>query len=327
MIVVLITCVLSAVACGAYIRLATRWQVLDVPNERSSHQHPTPRGGGLPLMLAFYAGVLAFFGPQIFYQSPYSFVLGGAVFLTLVGVLDDAWSLSIRLRFVAYGLCCCVVAAGLLHDVTFGSGILLAGSVLVVATALLWVLNLYNFMDGLDGFAASQCFLACSGAAMLVGVGSSEPYVYFCLLLGFSHLGFLLWNWPVARLFMGDAGSISTGFVLAALAVLGAVEEILPLGCWLILLALFITDASYTLCWRMSTGQKFTQAHRLHGYQRLSRYWGSHLPVLYLLIAVNWLWLFPLAWAARTWAEYGVVIVLLAYLPLLLGVVMLRRLD
>lgn len=327
MITVLITCLLSAVACGVYIRLAKRWQVLDVPNERSSHQQPTPRGGGLPLMLAFFTGVLAYFGPQIFFDSSYGLVLTGAMFLTVVGVLDDAWSLSIRLRFVAYGLCCCVVAAGLLYGSVSGTAYLYVALSAVVAVALLWVLNLYNFMDGLDGFAASQCFLACSGAALLVGVGGNERYVYFCLLLGFSHLGFLLWNWPVARLFMGDAGSISTGFVLAALAVLGAVGEILPLACWLILLAVFITDASYTLCWRMLTGQKFTQAHRLHAYQRLSRYWDSHRPVLYLLIAIYWLWLFPLAWATKIWPEFSAGIVMTSYLPLLVGVVKLRQLD
>lgn len=327
MIVVLITCLLSAVACSVYIRLARRWQLLDIPNDRSSHQQPTPRGGGLPLMLAFFSGILMVFGPQVFFESRYGFVLGGAIFLTLVGVVDDAWSLSVRLRFVAYGLCCCVVSAGLLHGAELAAGVLSVALVFVVAAALLWGLNLYNFMDGLDGFAASQCFLACSGAALLAAIGGNEHYVYFCLLLGFSHLGFLIWNWPVAQLFMGDAGSISTGFLLATLAVLGAVDGVLPFGVWLILLAIFITDASYTLCWRMFTGQKFTQAHRLHGYQRLSRYWGSHLPVLYLLIAINWLWLFPLAWAAKTWPSYSAAVVALTYLPLLLGVVKLRRFD
>jgi Fuc2NAc and GlcNAc transferase len=226
---------------------------------------------------------------------------------------------------VAYGLCCCVVSAGLLHGAGLAAGLLLAALVFVATAALLWGLNLYNFMDGLDGFAASQCFLACCGVALLVGIGGNERYVYCCLLLAFSHLGFLIWNWPVARLFMGDAGSISTGFVVTALALLGAIEGILSLKCWLILLAIFITDASYTLCWRMFTGQQFTQAHRLHGYQRLSRHWGSHLPVLYLLIAINVLWLFPMAWAAKIWPPYSDLIVLLTYLPLLAGVVKLQR--
>jgi Fuc2NAc and GlcNAc transferase len=249
----------------------------------------------------------------------------GALFLTLLGAADDSWTLSVRLRFFAYGFCCVVASAVLLRTAVPAPGLLV---IFCTAFAMLWLLNLYNFMDGVDGLAATQCFFACCGAALLAwGNGGKTSYSIFCLLLAFSHLGFLVWNWPAARLFMGDAGSISTGFVLATLAILGAIHGYLALACWLVLLAVFITDASWTLLGRMLTGQKFTQAHRSHAYQRLSRHWGSHQSVVILLIAINGLWLFPLAWLIVLFPPYTAVLVLLAYLPLLLGMVKIRNLG
>ncbi len=322
---VLLTFVCSALFCGVYLRLARRWQILDVPNERSSHEHPTPRGGGLPLMLAFFLGVAWVFGLSVFWSSQYSAVLVGALFLTLLGAADDSWTLSVRLRFFAYGFCCVVASAVLLRTAVPAPSLLV---IFCTAFAMLWLLNLYNFMDGVDGLAATQCFFACCGAALLAwGNGGKTSYSIFCLLLAFSHLGFLVWNWPAARLFMGDAGSISTGFVLATLAILGAIQGYLALACWLVLLAVFITAASWTLLGRMLTGQKFTQAHRSHAYQRLSRHWGSHQSVVILLIAINGLWLFPLAWLIVLFPPYTAVLVLLAYLPLLLGMVKIRNLG
>ena len=321
---VVLTFVCSALLCGMYLRLARHWQILDVPNERSSHEHPTPRGGGVPLMLAFFVGVAWVFGPSVFWSSPYSAVLVGALFLTLLGAADDRWTLSVRLRFFAYGFCCVVVSAALLRAATPAPGLLV---IFCTAFAMLWALNLYNFMDGIDGLAATQCFFACCGAALLAwDSGSETSYSIFCLLLAFSHLGFLVWNWPVARLFMGDAGSIATGFILAALAILGAAQGHLPFACWLVLLAVFITDASWTLLWRVLTGQKFTQAHRSHAYQRLSRHWGSHRSVVILLMAINGLWLFPLAWLMVLFPQYSTGLVILAYLPLLLGMVKIHHL-
>jgi Fuc2NAc and GlcNAc transferase len=247
--------------------------------------------------------------------------LSGAIFLTVLGVADDKWALSLRLRFFAYGLCSVLVAAAVLRGANPDASLLL---IFCTAFAMLWALNLYNFMDGVDGIAATQCFLACSAAGFLVwSSGAASDYALFCVLLGISHLGFLIWNWPAAKLFMGDAGSIPTGFTLAALAVLGGAQGYLSISAWLVLLGVFITDASWTLIRRVFTRQKFTQAHRSHAYQRLSRRWGSHQSVVVLLIAINVIWLFPLAWAIVLWPQYTISLVILAYLPLLVGMVKL----
>ncbi len=316
MTVVFITLILSAALCGIYLQLAMRWQILDRPNARSSHQKPTPHGAGVPLLLAFFAG-LALSSPWGF---DYIWLLAMAGFLMVLGVVDDFRGLSVKLRFLLYA----AVAVSTAFVILRSSMPVLALSGLIkglcFAFAIMWALNLYNFMDGIDGIAAVQCVLACAGAAFLVqNSPGGERYMLFCLLLAASQLGFLLWNWAPARLFMGDAGSIPTGFLLVGLAGYGATRGILPFACWLVLLAAFITDASWTLAWRMMTGQAFTQAHKLHAYQRLSRRWHSHSAVVWLLLGLNVFWLIPIAWALQQWPDYTIYFVTLAYFPLLFG--------
>ena len=319
------TLVLSWLLCGLYLRIARRWQILDLPNDRSSHQLPTPHGAGLPLFLALVLGVFAAIILGASGLSQYYLILTIAACLVLVGVFDDLRGLSVSLRFSVYALGCALAVLSILSPLQAGSAGMLVLAVVAVV-ALLWMLNLYNFMDGIDGYAASQCLLACSGAALLAwGLGSSGDYALFCLLLAAAHAGFLFWNWPSARVFMGDAGSVPTGFLLGTLALLGEAQGYLPLACWLIMLGVFITDASVTLLWRIVTGQRFTQPHRLHGYQRLSRHFGGHLPALKVLLAVNLLWLFPLACLVALYPKYSILLVILAYLPLVAGMAKVKE--
>lgn len=309
-----ITLLLSAAGCGAYLWLARRRQWLDQPNQRSSHTRPTPHGGGLPMLLAFAAGMALVQLGGTPWPVAYWLLLIVALVLMAIGVLDDRRGLPVSRRLLLYFACCVLVAWELLPAAGWP---LLA----LAAIALLWLVNLYNFMDGIDGIAGLQCLLACAGAALLAWFGAgAADYVVFCLLLAAAQLGFLLWNWPPARLFMGDAGSVPTGLLLGGLALLGAAQDIVPLAAWLILLAAFITDASATLLLRIRRGEHPGQAHRQHAYQRLSRHWDSHLPVDLLLLAVNALWLFPLAFAATMWPKFGILLVILSYMPLLAGV-------
>ena len=321
----LVTLLSSALLCGLYLRLARRWQILDRPNARSSHQLPTPHGGGLPLFVALLLGLAAAALSGMPAPGVYLAITGMALLLVGMGVLDDLRGLSVRARFLGYGLICAVTAALLLPP---GDGIHSVAMAAVAALALLWMLNLYNFMDGIDGIAALQCIQAAVSAALLSWFFAADAaYAGYCLLLAAAHAGFLAWNWPPARLFMGDAGSVPTGYLLGVLALLGAVQGILPLEVWLILLAPFIVDASYTLGWRVVTGQPITRPHRMHAYQRLSRHWGGHLPVDMALLAVHALWLVPLALTLTVWPKFPFLLVILAYLPLLIGVAKARNLG
>ncbi len=327
LIVLLLSFLGSALFCFIYLRLALRWRILDHPDHRSSHQSPTPHGGGLPMMLALAlgSGLSVAWGwqwPQVFCGG-----VGIALGLVLVGVLDDLYGLPVRLRFALYTLSC----LGLLLLV-FGppGGWPLATWLLMPVFLLgaLWLLNLYNFMDGIDGLAATQCILACSTAAFLAGWRGADPvYGNACLMLAAVHAGFLIWNWAPARLFMGDAGSVPTGFLLALLALWGSAAAYLPVACWLILLAAFITDATGTLAHRARRGEKLTRPHREHAYQRLSRAFDGHRPVVVLLLAIHVLWLLPLAVLATSFPENAITLVILAYIPLAFGMAKAWRLG
>lgn len=326
MLSLLVTLVLAALGSLVYLGFARRLQILDHPNHRSSHVQPTPHGGGVPLLLAFATGTAIAALQYGLWPGQYLLLLGAALLLMLLGVVDDLLRLSVALRMGCYTAITLLVALALLWNTWSGPGLLLLTA--LAALGLLWSLNLYNFMDGIDGIAAIQCIIACVCIALLVlGGGGDQRYVLFCLLLAAAQLGFLLFNWPPARLFMGDAGSIPTGFLLAALALLGWIEGIVAPACWLIVGAVFITDASWTLCLRLAQGKRITDAHREHAYQRLARHWGSHLLVDLLLLAINALWLFPLAWLATLWPGQGWILVILAYLPLAVAMARIRNLT
>ncbi len=324
--IVAVTFLLSLLLCGVYLQLARRWQIVDRPNDRSSHERPTPHGGGIGLIVAFSLGLMLVAVLHGSWPSSYYLLAMGAQVLMVLGVVDDLVDLSRALRFGIYGVVCLLVAVIVVPAAFVDGGPLLWLAVACAAFAMLWLLNLYNFMDGIDGLAGLQAVFAAGAAGVLCLVLTGDTrYALCCLLLAAAHLGFLYWNRPPARLFMGDAGSVPTGFLLAALALYGHVQGALSGLAWLILLALFITDATWTLLWRIARGEPFTRPHRLHAYQRLSRHWGSHARVDALFVAIALLWLLPLAGAAAAWPEWGFFLVILAYLPLLPGMAIARR--
>ncbi len=300
---------LSLLGCGLYLRLAHRWQMLDVPNHRSAHQHPTPRGGGIGILLGLFAAMAVAPLAGVAWPPPYPLLALLAAGLALAGIVDDRLGLPVLLRFLLYALACGAAA-----------WLLLAGQAWWVLTLAgfyaLWLVNLFNFMDGIDGIAAAEAGFALLAAAFLsLWLGEGGAYPLFCLLLAAATLAFLHWNWAPARLFMGDAGSIPLGFLLAALSIQAFADDLLPWACWPILLAAFIGDATYTLGWRLVQGEKITEAHSRHLYQRLARHWGSHSRVVLAMLAYNLLWLAPLAALVALQPAYTPLWLALAYLP------------
>lgn len=319
---------LSTLGCGLYLLLARRRRWLDQPNQRSSHVMPTPHGGGIGIMLALVAAAALAQLQGVAWDHAVWLLLGLVLLLSAIGVLDDLMDLPVPLRFAVYALCCLLPVMvmpqpELLSDVSLPRWLWWP----LATVGLLWLLNLYNFMDGIDGIAALQCVLACAAAAGLAQLSGAQDYALLCLLLALAQLGFLVWNWPPAKLFMGDAGSVPTGFLLGGLALYGASLQAVPLACWLVLLGVFITDASWTLAERWRRGENLLSAHRQHAYQRLARYWRSHQRVDLLLLALQVLWLTPLAWTIWSWPKFQILFVTLAYVPLLLGMARLRRLP
>ncbi len=258
-------------------------ELLAVPNARSSHERPTPTAGGVAIALV----VLAFLAVKALagIEPALGLLLGGAL-LAVVGFVDDVRELGALFR-----LACQVLAVGLaLYCLDLELPLV---ALLVVAFGVLWHVNLFNFMDGIDAIAGVQVLVFCLGATFLAGEvpGWLGELTW---VLAASALGFLTFNWPPARIFMGDVGSGFLGLVLAALALLLAEREIVPLVASLILLSGFWFDASYTLCVRIVTRQRFAQAHRSHLYQKLAAQRGHRFATLsYGVFAVCWL--LPLA--------------------------------
>jgi Fuc2NAc and GlcNAc transferase len=173
-------------------------------------------------------------------------------------------------------------------------------------------------MDGIDGLASVEAITTCCSGALMVWLVEPDSSAWMSpILLATAVLGFLLWNFPPARIFMGDAGSGFLGIMLALFSVQAAWIEPRLLWVWLILLGVFIVDATITLCRRVVRGEKFYEAHRSHAYQYASRSLGAHRPVTFAVFAINVFWLLPVASLVALEKLEGILGLFLAYLPLL----------
>ena len=295
------------------------------PNARSSHIHPTPHGGGVGMVLA---GTLI--GGWLSWSRDMP-LLGGVlllgVVLALVGLRDDFHPMPAGRRLLAQAVLCVLLLGlmGLLPGPGGGLPLMLGGGLFVFwLLSGLWWVNLFNFMDGIDGFAGAEALFMLSMGALLSLWGHAErvahPVWIMMPCLASAAAGFLRINWPPAKVFMGDAGSTWMAFMIFALTLLTIQAGWLEPPVWLILGAGFMSDASVTLLVRVLTRQRFTQAHRSHAYQRLARRWRNHRPVTVLLCLFNLLWLAPLAVAAQRWPQWSGLWLGLAFTPALLGV-------
>jgi Fuc2NAc and GlcNAc transferase len=314
--------VVAAALTGMIRRVAIARGMLDVPNDRSSHDVPTPRGGGLAIVVATLAGLIVSSALGAIPRNHLIALVGGSLAIALVGYMDDRRGLSARVRLVVH-LAAAIWAVwwlGGLPSIRFGREIYELGLVghLLSVLGIVWTLNLFNFMDGIDGLAASEAVFIAWGAAALAALsGSSSDVTTVSVVLGAACCGFLYWNWPPARIFMGDAGSGFLGFVLAVLALAASRDNAAAPAIWLLLGGVFFVDATVTLLRRLTSGQRLHQAHRTHAYQWLARRWNSHQRVTLVVLAVNVAWLFPAAAIASRYPRAAVWLVLAAWLPLI----------
>jgi Fuc2NAc and GlcNAc transferase len=270
----------SAGLSGLVRRYALARSLLDVPNERSSHSVPTPRGGGLAIALVVLAGLalLATAG-QVAPRTAVALGGGGAL-VAAVGWLDDRRrGLPASVRLVAHAAAAVWTIAWLrgMPQLTVGAGAvsLGLGGALLAVLGIVWLTNLYNFMDGIDGLASGEAVTVGVAGALLLG--PREPSLaLLALLLASAAAGFLIWNWPPARLFMGDVGSGFIGFLFGGLALASENAHALPALLWLVLLGPFFMDATITLLRRIARGERWYAGHRTHAYQRAVQGGWSH---------------------------------------------------
>lgn len=312
-LVLVLTCFLTLMLTGYARRYALKANVLDHPNGRSSHTVPTPRGGGLAAIGVLVVSLVGFVAWRLLSPEFAVFALATAAMAAL-GWIDDKRGLSARIR-LAIQFACAASVLFLVRSWSLFDGLLGAAFLVAVLLFIVWMVNLYNFMDGIDGILGLQvATVSMSFMVLLVAASKFELVPVYVALVG-AMLGFLYWNWSPAKIFMGDVGSASLGFLLATLAVWSAVHGWVSPIAILILHAAFIGDATWTLCVRFARGQKVYQAHRSHFYQKLTQRGFSHARVATIFGVFNLVWLLPLAWYAEQGAVQSGLLLLLAYLP------------
>ena len=305
---------------GAMRRYALASQLIDRPNARSSHTVPTPRGGGIAIVVTFLLGVSALaLAGQVELRLAVATVAGGGV-VAILGFLDDRSSLPAGKRFLGHlaaGIWLLAWLGGVPRIPIFGFQVNLGyfGPVLSLLFST-WMINLFNFMDGIDGIAGVEAItVSLCGAGLWYATGSGNGWVA-AVLFAACVAGFLIWNFPPARIFMGDAGSGFLGLVVATLALWCGHATPVLFWSWFILIGCFMVDATTTLVRRVRRGGRFSEPHRSHAYQYASRLHGSHRPVTLAVLAVNMIWLLPLAALVAFGLLDGVLGVAIAYAPL-----------
>jgi Fuc2NAc and GlcNAc transferase len=315
--------VCSAAAVRTLRSFANRRALLDRPNERSAHANPTPRIGGAGLMAVFLplAAAVAYAGGG----GAALVVVGATAVIAAMGLVDDVRPLRARTRLVVQ-----LAAATLVVTTSWPVGVqawswLPPWSLLVIPASVLWIVwvtNLYNFMDGIDGLAGGQAVIGGVAVAAAAWSNGAPVAAHLAILLAAAAGGFLLHNFPRASIFMGDAGSTAIGFFLAALPF--ASGAALPVEVVALALSLFVLDASWTLVRRVAAGQRFYEAHRTHWYQRPLTAGVSHVRIT--LVAYCGMVVVGVVAVAYARAHHGaaaLAVVSLAVFAALAGVVLL----
>ena len=306
------------------VQITTKRAMLDVPNARSSHQVPTPRGGGAALIITYFIGLFAIYIKAVITDPMFLALLLGGGFIAWVGWVDDKRGVEAKWRLIVQTLAA-VFALFLLKEVpelpyAKMFPVLEYLAYLVAAFAIVWSTNLFNFMDGINGLAGFEALFVSLGAAIILYLSGETFHSASLIVLSFSTLGFLFFNFPKARIFMGDVGSSFLGFTTAVYAIGTSSDDVISPWSWVILYGYFVVDSTITLITRMLTRQRWLAAHNLHAYQKWARKLRSHTKVTLFIALFNVFWLFPTAWLATRYNEYSALIACLALLPIVIGV-------
>jgi Fuc2NAc and GlcNAc transferase len=326
-----VTLWVSAAAAGALAasflltlmikRAAARLGLIDVPNERSSHALPTPRGGGVAIAISSLAAMGLLSALRIVPVHLFLAIAPGGLAVAAVGLIDDITPLTARVRLLVHFMAAawavvCIGPVGFFEHYASGAPALRWLGYAISTIGIVWFLNMYNFMDGIDGIAASQAVFMSAGMALLGLFSGGIAYIAAAaVVLGAASCGFLLWNWAPAKIFMGDVGSGYLGFAFAVLGLASGAHSVFgPWSC-IILAGVFAVDATFTVVRRFVRGELVTEAHRTHAFQLLARNMG-HRNVTLSVALVNLAWVLPCALASVLWPQQAMWMTALALGPL-----------
>ena len=316
-LVVLFTFLLSVIATHYYRRLAISKDIIANPNNRTLHDQPVPRGGGIVFSTLF---VLAVFLLGILHIISYEMlmVIGvGGLIATLFGFIDDVFDIRASIKFIIQS----ILAWWVLFWFNGGALTTLVWlpfhlSWFVSWFLLVWMINLFNFMDGVDGMAISgTVFVAMALIVVLLMTGDFSSLVILFSLLVLSCSGFLLYNWPPASIFMGDSGSVFLGYLFGALIIKTTMTGDISIWTWIVVFGYFFADTNLTILLRILLVKQWYHAHKSHGYQNLARILKSHAKITGAIQIYHYLYLFPLAVWSVLKPDWGPVAAIMAIMP------------
>ncbi|MGE4349908.1 MAG: glycosyltransferase family 4 protein [Candidatus Berkiella sp.] len=311
---------------GMYRWYAIDKGIIDTPNDRSSHSVPTARGGGIVFSFAtaMLLGALYYYKLLTVTQAIY-FV--PAFLISILGYIDDRRGLSSSLRFVVHFLC----AGAFLLLIKEGGTLLqewinlpLPINFFLLTFMIVWTINLFNFMDGTDGIATLEAIFCLTVGGYILYQAKAYELATFAWGIVAILSGFLTWNWPVAKLFMGDSGSGFLGMLIVTFALLSYKLFQIPILIWVILLSMFWFDATVTLIRRMLAKEKWYAPHRKHAYQRIVQSGWTHQQLLFATIPINIVLSGLALWAYRTpeliYVALGFAVILLTCVYILVEI-------
>lgn len=317
----LIAFVLSFLGVYFLKKSALRLKIVAIPNERSLHNKVTPRGGGIIIAIVFLAFLLVFYITRQIMVAEFLVLFGGGLIMAVTGFLDDILELKASIRFiiqffaVGWGL---YWIGGIPSTVFFERlPVLYAIANAVAVVALVWFINSFNFIDGIDGLATSGATffsLSIGGYFLWQGI---EPYGSLLIVLAACSLAFLCFNWPPAKIFLGDAGSNFFGYLFGAMVLITVKNGNLSIWTWLIILAYLITDTTTTTFLRLCLVKGWYHTHRSHAYQNLARVLDNHKFVTCLITGINVFYLLPLAYLSIQYQHYAWLAFAASVIPIL----------
>ena len=309
-------CALSFGGVFAYKKLVSDYVLAD-PNYRSLHEYPTPTGAGIVFSSVFTLLLFIFYKVGfISVESSLIVVLClGGVIATLFGLLDDIVDLKASVKLVVHHLLAGLCAYYLSDYIFYFIGYELF-AVLVLVFVMVWMINAYNFIDGIDGFAASGAViisLTLYFSLLLSDANSLIAPVF--LLLSASVIGFVFFNWPPASIFMGDAGSVFLGYIFGVLLFFTVLGSYLSIWTWLTVFGYFLGDTVVTQIMRVFLVKRWWHPHRSHAYQNLARITGSHYVVTSRVVIYHLLWISPLTFLTVILPDYAFIVMIIALTP------------
>lgn len=316
---IVFACASSGTLAMFYMAHKKAW--LDAPTDRGLHDVPTPRGGGLAINIVFLVSLFFLYWIGELDRHLFAALSGAVLILTSIGFLDDIWGLDQKKRFLCHMLASAWALCMLkgMPAVTFWSGMSIYNTYILIPfffILFVWLINLTNFMDGMDGISGMELLFVAGAALFLSWDHYSHDMHYSMLYFMAGVAGFLVWNFPPAKIFMGDCASTVLGIVIGIWMLHSAYEDILSLWVWLILFHYYLMDSTVTLISRMAEGKAWREPHREHLYQRLVMQYGSHRKVLAMILAINIFWLLPFAFGAMHYPDLGFLMFILSGTPI-----------